>query len=140
MDDFRGVCGPVNPLMTVLHNHMKDYIVPVAPIPQTTTLSWWKWTDPPVKPPSRCPGNPKVNPREDPMKPTTPLVVPVTPPTDATCNDQMFTVHEDCTKYYQCVHGQWVAETCKDGTIWDPVNKVCNWRATTRRTDNCRFF
>ncbi|KAJ4441385.1 hypothetical protein ANN_11240 [Periplaneta americana] len=29
-DDFRGLCGPTNPLVTILHNNMKDYMVPTA--------------------------------------------------------------------------------------------------------------
>lgn len=27
MDDFRGICGPVNPLMTTIHNGLRDYRV-----------------------------------------------------------------------------------------------------------------
>lgn len=52
MDDFHGTCGAVNPLITVLHDYMKDYVVPKPP-PTTTTpkVTWWK----PWKPSSTTP-------------------------------------------------------------------------------------
>lgn len=34
MDDFRGLCGPRDPLINVLHDNMKEYVVPIPP---TTT-------------------------------------------------------------------------------------------------------
>jgi len=137
MDDFTGACGPVNPLMTVLHNHMKDYVVPVAPIPVPVTPSWWKWTTAPPPRPSRC----GLTRSDNPTTPMSPVdIVAATPEgaPEGDCN-QMFRHHDDCTKYYQCIHGKWITETCKDGTVWDPLNNVCNWPASTR-TDHCRFF
>ncbi|XP_069697657.1 endochitinase-like isoform X2 [Periplaneta americana] len=41
-DDFRGLCGPTNPLVTILHNNMKDYMVPTA---QNSTV-WLDWHPP----------------------------------------------------------------------------------------------
>ncbi|XP_069697655.1 endochitinase-like [Periplaneta americana] len=41
-DDFRGLCGPTNPLVTILHNNMKDYIVPTA---KNLTV-WLDWHPP----------------------------------------------------------------------------------------------
>lgn len=35
MDDFHGLCGPANPLITILHDNMKGYIVP-EPMISTT--------------------------------------------------------------------------------------------------------
>ncbi|KAG7160410.1 Endochitinase-like 2 [Homarus americanus] len=43
MDDFQGTCGTVNPLIAILHDYMKDYVVPTPP-PTTTTpkVTYWK--------------------------------------------------------------------------------------------------
>jgi chitinase len=35
MDDFQGLCGPKNPLITILHNSMRDYIVPIPHVSTT---------------------------------------------------------------------------------------------------------
>ncbi|KDR23755.1 endochitinase-like [Zootermopsis nevadensis] len=43
-DDFRGLCGPKNPLVTILHDSMKDYIVPVTNV---TSSVWVDWISPP---------------------------------------------------------------------------------------------
>jgi len=132
MDDFRGVCGPVNPLITVLHNHMKDYTVPIAPEITTTTPSWWKWT--------RAPGpdRPVVQQVQQ-VQPVAPNPPNTLPAEDYNCTKQRFYAHGDCRKYYQCVHGKVVLETCKDGTVWDADLEVCNWPAQAR-TAHCTFY
>lgn len=38
-DDFRGLCGPKNPLVTILHDSMKDYIVPVTNVTSSVWVS-----------------------------------------------------------------------------------------------------
>jgi hypothetical protein len=38
-DDFRGLCGPKNPLATILHDSMKDYIVPPSNSSSTAWVS-----------------------------------------------------------------------------------------------------
>jgi hypothetical protein len=38
-DDFRGLCGPKNPLVTILHENMKSYIVPVPNTNSTLSVS-----------------------------------------------------------------------------------------------------
>lgn len=42
MDDFRGLCGPQNAMITVLHNSMKDYIVPEPQVSTTPRVSIWE--------------------------------------------------------------------------------------------------
>ncbi|CAG0883936.1 unnamed protein product [Cyprideis torosa] len=49
MDDFRGVCeheGPYekSPLLNILHEHMKSYVVPTAPATTTAKVHWWETT------------------------------------------------------------------------------------------------
>lgn len=39
MDDFRGLCGPKNPLITVLHQNMKNYVVPEPSVSTTPRVS-----------------------------------------------------------------------------------------------------
>jgi hypothetical protein len=38
-DDFRGLCGPRNPLVTILYDNMKTYIVPSAKTDTTDSVS-----------------------------------------------------------------------------------------------------
>ena len=38
------------------------------------------------------------------------------------CSNGSFRAHEDeCSKYYQCVNGQWMAATCPGGLYWNRV-------------------
>lgn len=38
MDDFRGICGPVNSLIKILHDNMFNYIVPDREVATTPTV------------------------------------------------------------------------------------------------------
>jgi chitinase len=39
MDDFQGLCGPKNPLITVMYNAMKGYVVPTPNFSTTPRVS-----------------------------------------------------------------------------------------------------
>jgi chitinase len=39
MDDFRGLCGPRNPLITIMHNGMQGYVVPTPHVSTTPRVS-----------------------------------------------------------------------------------------------------
>ncbi|XP_069163543.1 endochitinase [Procambarus clarkii] len=149
MDDFNGFCGTVNPLINVLHTYMNNYVVPTPP-PTTTTQkpTWWSpgttsSTTPLPLVPSEIdkpvlPGGPQIS--GEPV--SQPLPSPPRPPpppsgsTSASCDTQEYLPHPQCNKYFWCVHGEPLEFSCKQGTLWDPVSKICNWpHAVTRH--NC---
>jgi chitinase len=43
-DDFRGVCGPRNPLVTFLHDTMKNYTVPTHNTSSSDWVSTAQWS------------------------------------------------------------------------------------------------
>merc|ERR1711962_726716 len=150
MDDFQGVCGPVNPLITVLHNHMSGYRVPQLPPITTTTPSWWKWTRswdrPQVAPPVAVTQAPSVATQAPSVATQAPAVVTQAPIIDniiptqqMDCSKQEYFPHPDCSKYYRCVHDQPLELSCKPGTVWDHENQICNWpNAVT--ASNCQHL
>jgi chitinase len=46
MDDFQGLCGPKNPLITVMYNAIQDYVVPApnfTTTPRVSTQTLWSF-------------------------------------------------------------------------------------------------
>lgn len=85
MDDFHGLCGTVNPLITVLNDGMRSYSVPIPP-PITTTpkVTWWKpWNPSSTTPTPVVTQAPSVTQATRPSKPPTgpPTGSPSGPPT-----------------------------------------------------------
>ncbi|XP_046972016.1 endochitinase [Vanessa cardui] len=70
MDDFRGLCGETNPLMKLLHKHMRSYKVPPPRTGNTTPTPEW----------ARPPSTPS-DPSEGAPIPTTTTVAPTAKPT-----------------------------------------------------------
>nr|AFC60658.1 chitinase [Pandalus japonicus] len=97
-DDYIGWCNQgMNPMMQVMHDSLKDYIVPptpTTPAPTTTTI--------------------------DPSAPTTTL-----PPMD--CSIQPYWPHAYCDKYYWCISDVPTLQQCPDGLLWSQPVTMCDW-------------
>ncbi|XP_045622862.2 endochitinase [Procambarus clarkii] len=128
-DDYLGWCNRgKNPMMTVIYEGMKDYIVPVSPTTTPTTTSPW-WTPPTTTTTTRDPSAPTTTTTtRDPNAPTTTLG-----PVD--CNVQDYWPHPDCDKYYWCFDGVPHLEECPAGTYWSQANKICDWPQNVDTSD-----
>lgn len=122
MDDFRGLCGPPDSLITVLHDNMKDYIVPVAP---TTTpkpkVTWWKqWK------PTTASYQAEVRDSNHEAKYGT---------EGDPCNAEEYVADiDDCQKYFICHGGKLSARKCFPDTLWDTEKNICDWSTSARNT------
>ncbi|XP_042877192.1 endochitinase-like [Penaeus japonicus] len=108
-DDYLGHCGQgLNPLMKVLYEGMKDYIVPAEPpTPSLTTPA----------PPAHTTA---------PVPVTTPAPITL-PPGEVDCSLSQFWPHEDCNKYYWCYNGDPHLEFCNPGLFWNQDCQCCDW-------------
>lgn len=50
MDDFRGICGPVNPLIKIMHSSMSTYTVPTPTVTATERVSKFRTLKPHTAP------------------------------------------------------------------------------------------
>ena len=121
MDDFHGTCGSINPLIKVLSNAMKGYMVPIPPTTTTTARStYWKpWTESSTTPfttkittPSTTPSTPIIQtvapvgptaaasiPSKPPKTPPPSISYPTAGPHAKNCSPgNEFLPHDDCTK------------------------------------------
>lgn len=133
MDDFHGWCGPKHGLMKVLFENMKDYKVPVSNVVTTPRPEWQR---PPSTQPE-VPTQPGTTTTHDPNLPTVPTVPPTIPPVDCSSPGADFFPHADCNKFYMCLHGQPIEQSCAPGLIWNVGRKVCDWPANADRPE-CR--
>lgn len=162
MDDFHGICGPQNQLMTILAESMSSHVVPE---PTFSTTPRAEWARPPSTPSADGSGpvvtvtkpgqwNPSQTQSTTNSKPSSPkpstsyqstsTAKPTTSrPVSSPSNDidegcsQDYLPHIDCTKYYRCVHGKKMQFDCKPGTVYHTVTHVCDWPANADR-DECR--
>ncbi|KAG8315894.1 Glyco_18 [Homalodisca vitripennis] len=61
------------------------------------------------------------------------------PNSDVDCTTDGFQAHQQCNKYYQCVHGKPLEFECKLGTVWNNEISICDWPENARRPA-CRTF
>ncbi|KAL7648069.1 UNVERIFIED_CONTAM: hypothetical protein RMT77_001686 [Armadillidium vulgare] len=125
MDDFRGICGPPNALIEVLHSNMNNYVVP-TPVTTTTTPkpTWWK------------PWNPSLY-----ITPSSVIEQSFRRSSNEEigiegqlCSDDgsFYADHNDCQKYFVCNHGRLSSQRCFPDTIWDTERNVCDWSVKAR--------
>ncbi|GJQ87415.1 Cht5, partial [Trypoxylus dichotomus] len=161
MDDFHGLCGPSNVLMNILYVNMKDYIVPE---PTLSTTPRPEWARPPSTPadgtvpkPTKPPGawvpdaSTSTTTRRPPeivassttttQKPEAPVGgtfadVPVST-SDVNCDGKDYIAHQDCLKYYRCVHGVPNIFECRPGTVFHTQTFVCDWPENSDR-EHCK--
>ncbi|CAH2001375.1 unnamed protein product [Acanthoscelides obtectus] len=48
-----------------------------------------------------------------------------------------FMPHQDCEKYYRCVHGKAMVFSCKPGLIFNTASSVCDWPSNADR-ERCK--
>ncbi|KAJ4446604.1 hypothetical protein ANN_13301 [Periplaneta americana] len=151
MDDFHGLCGPKNQLITILNDNMKGYVVPT---PHVSTTPRPEWDRPPSTTPSGDSGTTSTTtstttttgttttssktPTEDPGTGTnsTPTT-PTTPSSTIDCSNANadFLPAPECNKYYRCVYGDPVLFTCEPGTVFNIEKNICDWPENANRTD-----
>lgn len=159
MDDFQGLCGPKNPLITVMYNAMKGYVVPK---PNFTPTPRPEWDRPPSTTPSggstTTPKPTTTSPATNPPSPdpatttqktttTTKMTTTTTKTTTTTttskpgagpdCKNADFLPTVECDKYYQCNQGIPTEHWCEGGTVWVQELKRCEWPENSSRPE-CR--
>ncbi|XP_018569128.1 endochitinase [Anoplophora glabripennis] len=167
MDDFHGLCGPKNALIHILHANMKSYSVPEPTVTTTPRPEWARPPSTPPsdgsKPVSTTPKpgqwvpdasttttrrpstSAPVSTTSAPAAPEAPSV-PVEETSSTTSSNEIdypaeckgdFMAHEDCDKYYRCVHGKPMVFSCKPGTVYHTVSFICDWPANADR-EKCK--
>ncbi|KAJ8973543.1 hypothetical protein NQ317_018388 [Molorchus minor] len=167
MDDFRGVCGQKNALLRILSDNMLDYDVPEPTISTTPRPEWARppstqspdGSKPIVTSPKPGQWVPDASTSSTTRRPTTTSfstssfstegsdgfdfssetsdtgsVNDIDYPSD--CKGD-FMPHEDCNKYYRCVHGKPMVFHCEANTVYHTVSNVCDWPANSDR-EKCK--
>lgn len=52
------------------------------------------------------------------------------------CKDQYFADQSDCTKFYTCVHGQPISQSCPSPLHWNDQYKTCDWEYSAKCVAN----
>ncbi|XP_011056666.1 PREDICTED: endochitinase isoform X2 [Acromyrmex echinatior] len=153
MDDFKGVCGPTNPLITTIYNGLKGYTVTSK---NYNTTPRPEWDRPPSTPSStgekprptpnpESTSNPESTPNPEPTTNPEPISnIDVTShPTQSTsddknevvCNGQIMISGKDCSEYFICVHGKPMKSHCPTGLVFHTTNLICDWPENADRKE-----
>ena len=139
LDDFNGICGKKNPLLTVMSDKLRGHTIPVTDsTTQSTTQSESQPTTASTVVTTESIGT------------TPPVVTTVTSGETTTTERSSLTVedkcksgkykfvsHPDCTHYWWCVLGKPELQTCPSGTVWDVDTSECQWKDNKKR-DYCK--
>lgn len=73
---------------------------------------------------------------EDALFPPNDVYDPERCPIEEQHMDILLPNQENCSTYYQCVHGYRVLRSCGEGTHFNAVKKICDWPYRA----NCRMY
>ncbi|XP_064482748.1 endochitinase-like [Ornithodoros turicata] len=142
MDDYKEECGCKYPLMNIIHDKMADYVAPTSQPSQepssSSSKSWTWWSQPSSSSSSTTTTSKSWTWWSQPSSSTSPRPRP--PPGTVDCSNPAFThyAHEsDCSKFYECVHGEAMEHSCYGDTVWDIERNICNWPRDVNR-DECK--
>lgn len=125
MDDFRGTCGPKNPLGQEMSKGLANYKVPgLSATPTKRPI--------PAPLPTSAPSPVKPEPTSAPAKPGSSSNIP-----RPNCATSAYGAHENCGKFYQCVYGRPIEMNCQSGLYFNADVSICDWPANNPRPE-CR--
>ncbi|KAF2365895.1 Glycoside hydrolase family 18 catalytic domain [Trinorchestia longiramus] len=129
--------GPTRP--SAAGGSVEAVTQPSTSTPSTSTQAPWR---PPSSTTTATPSTTTTSPPPEPDQSepadvdSSPIVVDLGSNMD--CTQQQYFPHAQCNKYYWCVHGDPVVQSCRPGTYWDPVKFICNWPSQVRDTQCSR--
>lgn len=130
MDDFRGTCGPINPLITVMYTNMRNYNVPCESNTYPTKPKTWHpdWNEfPSSLPVFECANEKPVNPPRPSEKPPT-VQPPVTTEPPRLTKEPVSGAHRPTTE----------ATIVKPVVTWPPANNTADPELEKARKNACR--